>query len=265
MLHDVTPLILTWNEEANLERSLARLSWANQVVIVDSFSTDRTEEIAKRHPNVRWIQRAFDNHTDQWNHGVDAIKTPWVLAMDADYVLDEGFEDELAATNAPRTVNAYFARFRYLIHGRSLSASLYPPRAVLFRKSGCRYIQDGHTQTLNISGETGWLNSLIAHDDRKPLSRWFSSQAKYAALEAEKLLSIPVGTLRIQDRLRRTGWAAIPATFLYTLLAKRTLLDGWPGWYYTLQRTLAEVMLALEILERRLAPARKPGASNPES
>jgi hypothetical protein len=125
-------------------------------------------------------------------------------------------------------------------------------RAVVFRKDRCRYIPDGHTQLLKISGPVLNLRSLINHDDRKPLSRWFASQAKYAALEAQKLLAAPRASLRIQDRLRLTGWAAIPASLVYTLLVKRVILDGWRGWYYSLQRILAEIMLALEILERRI-------------
>jgi hypothetical protein len=97
------------------------------------------------------------------------------------------------------------------------------------------------------------LRSTIDHDDRKPLSRWIASQDKYALLEAEKLLAADPASLRVQDRLRHTGWAAVPATLIYTLLVKGTLLDGWRGWFYTMQRVLAEMMLALRLLEKRMA------------
>jgi glycosyltransferase involved in cell wall biosynthesis len=247
----ITPLVLTYNEEPNLRRCLGRLAWANEVVVVDSGSTDATVAIAAEFPNVRVIVRPFDDHTSQWNFGLDATNTNWVLTLDCDYVLGEGFEQELTALPAEPASDAFFASFRYLIHGKALRACLYPPRAVLFRKDRCRYVPDGHTQLLRISGPILNLRSFIDHDDRKPLGRWFASQAKYAALEAEKLLTASRESLRLQDRLRLTGWAAIPASLVYTLLVKRTLLDGWRGWYYALQRTLAEIMLALEILERR--------------
>lgn len=249
-LKDITPLVLTWNEAPNLERTLARLSWAAEVVVLDSGSTDATREIAGRFVNVRFETRPFDDHTRQWNHGVDLVRTPWVLSLDADYVLGAGFEQELAALSA--TADAYQACFRYLIGGRALRASLYPPRAVLFQKSRCRYVQDGHTQLLEVKGEPGLLLSPIDHDDRKPLSRWIASQDKYALLEADKLLAADPAALRLQDRLRRSGWAAVPATLVYTLLVKGTLLDGWRGWYYTLQRVLAEILLALRLLEKRI-------------
>lgn len=248
-LEDITALILTWNEEPNLPRVLARLGWAREIVVVDSGSTDATCDIARTHANARLLSRPFDDHTSQWNFGVDAVTTPWVLALDADYVLGPDFDNELAALDDQS--DAYEAGFRYLIFGRALRGSLYPPRAVLFRKDRCRYVQDGHTQLLHVTDGTGRLSTLIDHDDRKPLTRWLSSQDKYALLEAEKLLRADRAALRLQDRLRLTGWAAVPAVVIYTLLVRGVILDGWRGWYYTLQRMLAEMLLALRLLEKR--------------
>ena len=249
-LDDITPLILTWNEAPNLERTLARLGWAREVVIVDSGSTDETRAIAARHPAARVLERAFDDHTRQWNFGLDAVTTPWVLALDADYVLGEGFEAEVAARE--EAVDAYEAAFRYCVFGRPLRGSLYPPRALLFRRECCRYVQDGHTQRLQVNGALGRLQTRVDHDDRKPLSRWLVAQDRYAVLEVDKLLVADPANLNLPDRLRRTGWAALPAVLVHTLLVKGVLLDGWRGGYYALQRLLAETLLALRLLERRL-------------
>jgi glycosyltransferase involved in cell wall biosynthesis len=249
-LDDITPLILTWNEAPNLGRTLARLAWAREVVIVDSGSTDGTQQIAARHPGARVLERAFDDHTSQWNFGLAAVTTPWVLALDADYVLGEGFETEVVVRDD--AVDAYEAAFRYCVFGRPLRGSLYPPRALLFRRDRCRYVQDGHTQRLQVSGALGRLQTRVDHDDRKPLSRWLSAQDKYAVLEVDKLLATDPATLGLPDRLRRTGWAALPAVLVHTLLVKGVLFDGWRGGYYALQRLLAEILLALRLLERRL-------------
>lgn len=248
----ITPLILTCNEEPNLRRCLERLRWATAVMIIDSDSTDATAQIAAEFPNVRFITRPFDDHTTQWNHGVDAVRTNWVLALDADYVLGAGFEDELAALSDAPPHDAYFAAFRYLIAGKPLRSCLYPARAVLFRKDRCRYQQDGHTQLLCISGSSGTLQTKIDHDDRKPLSRWLSSQDKYARLEAAKLLALRGGQLHLQDRIRRTMILGPLLVFVYTLVVRRALFDGWHGWYYAFQRTLAEIILSLRLLEQRL-------------
>ncbi|MGB2788468.1 MAG: glycosyltransferase, partial [Dokdonella sp.] len=70
MLDRITPLILTWNEEANIARTLAKLAWAREVVVVDSGSTDSTHAICESFPNVRLVARPFDNHATQWNYGL---------------------------------------------------------------------------------------------------------------------------------------------------------------------------------------------------
>ena len=83
MIQQVTPLILTFNEAPNIARTLDRLSWAGDVVVVDSFSTDETGAILARFPNVRVFQRAFDTHAQQWNFalGETGIATPWIVAL----------------------------------------------------------------------------------------------------------------------------------------------------------------------------------------
>jgi glycosyltransferase involved in cell wall biosynthesis len=249
-LEDITPLVLTYNEAPNLSRTLSRLTWASEVVVLDSGSTDATREIAESFPNVRFEVRAFDDHTAQWNFGVDACLTEWVLALDADYVLGMDFEEELRLLDG--SLDAYDASFRYLVFGQALRGSLYPRRAVLFARGRCRYVQDGHTQLLHVPGLVGHLKAKIDHDDRKSLTRWLSSQDKYALLEAEKLAgATDPSLLRLQDRLRLTCWAAVPASLIFTLLIKGTIWDGWRGWHYAIQRVLAEMLLALRLIERR--------------
>lgn len=252
MIGDVTPLILTFNEAPNLRRTLERLNWANEVIIVDSFSTDETESVARSCANVTFLQRRFDNHTAQWNFGLDQVETDWVLSLDADYVVTDELLNEIRGLRPATDVSAYFAKFWYCIFGRRLRGSLYPPRAVLFRKSKCHYVQKGHTQDLTIEGGSQWLRSRLLHDDRKPLARWLASQQAYARLEAEKLLEQADPPRSWADRLRRWVWPAAPAAFLYTLFVKRCILDGWPGWYYALQRTYFELLLSLELLDRRM-------------
>ena len=251
-LADITPLILTYNEELNLGRCLARLAWAREVMVVDSLSTDGTKEIATGFPNVRFLERKFDNHTAQWNFGLDQVKTDWVLSLDADYILSDGFEQELATLEPSAELAAYAASFRYCINGRPLRGTLYPTRLALFRRAKCRYVQDGHTQLLRADGPTAALRTRILHDDRKPLSHWVWSQDRYAKLEAEKLSRTPSAELGLNDRIRATIVLGPPVVFLYTLLVSGVILDGWPGWYYAFQRALAETLLSLRLIEARL-------------
>jgi hypothetical protein len=141
--------------------------------------------------------------------------------------------------------------FRYCVFGRGLRSTLYPPRVVLYRRSKANYQDDGHGHKVNVDGVVKNLAVVIDHDDRKPLTRWFQSQIKYAVLEADKLAEeTAVG---LPDRLRQMIWPAAPAAFIYTLFVKRIIFDGWAGWFYVIQRTLAELLLSLVLLERRLS------------
>lgn len=253
LLDQITVLILTYNEEANIQRSLDQVKWAKRIVVVDSGSTDSTLDIVRNYPQVEVMTRKFDNHCAQWNFGIAVCgdSTRWILALDADYVLDNAFTEELSGLDPPSDISGYFADFRYLVRGKALSASLYPPSIVLYRRAVAHYSQFGHTQRLIVSGKVGRLVTKISHDDRKSLARWFTSQQKYAALEAAYLMA-PRTVLRTTDRIRRWGWLAPILVFFYSLIVKKCAFDGWSGWLYVLQRTLAEVMIAIEIVDRRL-------------
>lgn len=253
MLSEITPIVLTYNEEPNLARTLAALRWAREVVIVDSGSSDRTLEIARSFPNVRTVTRAFDSHARQWNFAIEASgrDARWLLALDADYVLSDALVAELARLAPAVGVSAYRARFRYAIDGSLLRGTLYPPVSVLFRKERARYVQDGHTQRLVIEhGSVEMLAAPIVHDDRKSLARWLASQERYAAAEAQKIAAGSWRSLRWPDRVRKVPFAAAPLVLAQCLLLKGGLLDGRAGAKYAAQRTLAELLITLKLLER---------------
>lgn len=254
----ITALILTYNEAPNIERTISALSNIDEILIVDSGSTDATLEIAKRiRPDTRIVQRDFDTHTQQWNFGLDQVRTPWILSLDADYELSSALAREIADLAPPESIGGYQAAFQYRIQGHPLRASVYPPRTVLFRKDKARYRDDGHTQILETHEKVLPLKGVIFHDDRKPFSRWFRSQQHYATLEARHLLAMPVEQLRPQDRLRRKIFFAAPAIFVYLLFGKRLILDGWPGWLYVFQRTIAEILLSTKLITEKASLHRK--------
>jgi glycosyltransferase involved in cell wall biosynthesis len=249
----ITPLILTYNEEANIDRTLGRLTWAERVVVVDSYSTDATIDIATSYDNVDLVQREFDHFADQCNYGLEQIDTEWVLSLDADYVCSEALIDEMRALPAIPAADGFSVEFVYYVFGKPLRGTLYPPRTVLYRRENAQYYRDGHGHRVRVDGTVGELDAPIYHDDRKSLERWLDNQRGYARLEAEKLTS--ADTLDLPDRLRKTDvWGPLLVP-LYCLFAKGLILDGWPGWYYALQRTYAELIIALTHLDAHLREA----------
>ena len=249
-MQDLTALILTWNERENIARTLGALAWVPKILIVDSFSSDETCEVARRFPGVEIVQRPFDSHTEQWNFGLSQVKTTWVLTLDADYEVSPPLAEEIQRLNFNNQI-AYSASFMMRVFGRPIQRGIYPPRTVLFPRNSGRYVDDGHTQLLRCEAPISQLEHKIFHDDRKPLSRWIRSQDSYAILEARHLISMPDERLNRQDRLRKKMFFAAPVIFLYLLIGRGLIFDGWPGWYYVLQRTIAEMLLSLRLLTER--------------
>ena len=261
MLSKITPLILTFNEAPNIERTLSRLKWAEEILVIDSFSTDETCDLVRKLPQTRTLQREFDSFARQCNFGLQHIRTEWVLSLDADYLLSEACVAEVTELNPSQHVAAYRAAFKYCISGRPLRASLYPPRVVLYRRERAHYRDEGHAHRVQVEGAILPLRSVIYHDDRKPLARWLGEQDRYARIEAEHLLKeerseMADGRWKMSDRVRKKIVLAPCLVFFYTLLCKGLIFDGWPGWFYVFQRTYAELLLSLRLLEKRLGVRR---------
>ena len=250
----VTGLLLTWNETANISRTLAALQWLSDILVIDSGSTDGTLEVLAAHPNVRVVHREFDSFAGQCNFGLDRISSEWVLSLDADYgvppelahsmrsLLERADRDHLAGFSLP---------FRYCIDGRPLRGSLLPPRTCLYRTLSGRYRDEGHGHRVVIQGEVAPLALPLLHDDRKPLERWLASQQKYLRIEAANLLGTPSRRLSWVDRLRKHTPLSPLAALTFCLLLRGGLLDGRTGLLYALQRTYAELLLVLMLHEER--------------
>jgi glycosyltransferase involved in cell wall biosynthesis len=252
MLDQITPLILTYNEAPNIARTLSELSWARRIVVIDSLSDDGTLEILKNHPQVEVFQRKFETHAKQWNFGLKQVETEWVLSLDADYRLSLELITEIKALPLESGISHYFVPFKYCVFGMPLKGTILPPRAILFKKLTATYIDDGHTQLLQAEGKSQLLKGYIYHDDRKPLSRWLWAQDRYMLIEAKKLNETPIAELSWGDKIRKQKIFAPLIIFIYCLILKQGILDGWRGWYYAFQRMFAETLLSIRLIEREI-------------
>lgn len=251
MLDEITPLVLTFNEAPNIGRTLEKLRWAKRIVVVDSGSTDETPEIVRRFPQAEMIPHAFKSFAGQCNFGLSQTDTNWVLSLDADYELSDELINEIDGLR-DTNVNGYRASFIYRVYGQPLRGTLYPQRTILYRRRSAKYEDFGHGHRVLVQGEIRQLCGVVYHDDRKALSHWLRSQREYAALEADYILLARRENLSLADRIRSAAWIAPWLVPMYVLFAKGCILDGWAGWYYALQRLLAETLLALELIDRRL-------------
>jgi glycosyltransferase involved in cell wall biosynthesis len=251
MLDHITPVLLTHNEEQNIGRTLSRLGWAKDIVVVDSGSTDGTLTILAAHPNVRVFNRRFDTHANQWRYAVEEtqIGTDWILRLDADYQVSDALVSELAQLDANAPVGAYRVRFDYAIFSTRLVSSLYPANTILMRKGNCYVWDKGHTEAWAVKGTIAMLGGRILHDDWKPTGQWVIGQSRYMELEFDWLRMGRGGLVRWL-RLRPPLMPIV--AFIYCLFAKGLIVSGRAGIFYALQRMVAEAILSLMVLEAKL-------------
>jgi len=254
--HSITPVLLTFNESPNIRRTLAQLAWAEDIVVVDSGSTDDTLSVLNSHPRVRVFHRAFDTHHAQWCFAMHEtrIGTPWALRLDADYQVTDDLIAEMANLAVPDTVAAYEAAFDYAVFGRRLTGSLYPPKPILLRMGRFSISDEGHTEGWVVNGPVAKLKARLIHDDWKSMRDWAMAQARYMTRERQKLDSRQVG---VRDWLRMHPPLMPLTVFFYCLFGKGLLFNGKAGMLYTLQRTIAEGILSLYILEKQLSAPEK--------
>jgi len=245
---EITPVVLTRDEEVNIGRTLGQLHWAREVIVVDSESTDRTREIAASFPNVRIVVRRFDDFAGQWKYAISFVTTAWLLALDADYFVTDTLAAELDTLTPPPEVDGYEASFRYAVHGRPRRGALYPPHAVLARRGVATFAMDGHAYRIGVAGRVERLRQPIIHDDRKDLRRFIARQKKYMHDEAAKLRAMPWRAAGGAGKIRKLRVVAPFAVALHTLFVKGAILDGRAGWRYALERVLAEAILSWELL-----------------
>lgn len=249
-LGSITPVILTFNEENNIRRTLDCLRVFKRVIVIDSISDDSTLNIVSEYPNALVFRRAFDSHSSQWNYGLEQVETPWVLSLDADYQITEEFINEIKRIQTQDSCVGYKQRFKYVLDQKVLVGCLYPPRVCLFRKNSATFYQDGHTQRLKAQGRILDMKSPILHDDHKSLRRWLDNQIRYSEHEVFCLLKKKSNQLRPIDRLRKTFFLMPVLTVPYCLFVKGVILNGVAGWRYVLERTLAEIIISLMLIER---------------
>ena len=248
----ISVVILTLNEELNLPRCLQAISWCDDVLIVDSFSSDATLRIAAEH-GIRVVQRAFDNFAAQRNFAVEhcELKHEWVFHLDADEVMTPDLSAEILRCIGSTNKDAYRVSSKLMFQGKFLChAGLFPWYQIrLGRRGKLLFRQVGHGQREQMpSNAIGTLkNSLLHFPFEKGLEDWIEKHNRYAAAEAWQNVygyaydDVPIRDLfsTTTDRRRRAAkkiFRRLPfrATirFIYMYLFRGGILDGKAGFTY---------------------------------
>jgi len=255
MLDRVTPVILTYNESANIARTLNSVRWAESVVVLDSGSQDETKQIASGYQNVRWFERTFDTHQAQWEHAVrnTGINSEYVLALDADMEVPEAFVQELRDSFLPGEFAGGDVPFIYSYYGRPLAGSLYPNQIRVFRANAVTITQVDHTQHFAVAGPVYKFRNRLIHDDRKPLERWVAAQLSYQVLNDDAVMGNGGDNSKggFKYSLRRAGIMP-PLVGLIAYLRSGGPFGGAASARYAYERMVCEGLLAIRLMNGRM-------------
>ncbi|HYE46135.1 MAG TPA: glycosyltransferase family 2 protein [Caulobacter sp.] len=271
----VSILILTYNEAANLPACLAALSWCDDILVIDSGSTDDSVAIAKAH-GARILTRPFDDFAGQRNFGLEhgAFRHDWILHLDADEIVTDQFLAALEALQPADGIDAYRVPFKTMFFGRWLrNAGMWPAYQVrLGHAQRLRFVQVGHGQREDLPPERvgNFPEALLHYSFSHGLRRWLDKHVRYAADEAAVIVAARAEGAREQARLssadpteRRRAAKALAgrlplflrpvARFVYIYFVRRGFLDGRAGFVYAFMLSVYEAMMAILAYEQSRA------------
>ena len=275
----VSAIILTYNEELNIANCLESLKdLIQEIYIIDSFSNDKTLEIAKRYTD-KIYQHSFETHAKQWNWGFRNISysCEWVMALDADQIIPEGLKSELRSlfNNPPADINGYYIKRRQFFRGKWIIFGGYYPKYLL-KLFKLEYAKCDEKELVDhrfyIQGKIGKLKNYIIEDNKNEddIVFWLEKHIRFIKLKSRELIeyrkirgqwlikpsfwgSYDQRTLWLKDTYYRMPLYVRP--FVYFILRYFILLgflDGFRGFlFHFLQAFWYRLILDVKIDELR--------------
>ena len=234
----ISAVIIAKNEADNLQLSLPRLSWCDEIIVIDDNSTDPTADIAQSF-GAKVYQRTFDGFGTQKRYGVSMAKNDWILNIDADEVLSDELINELKNLNSDNSCHAYNIPIRHVFLGKIFmhgKESAYQ-HLRLFNKNFGNFDEATVHEKVKVSGSVLSLKNVILHHSYKNLSHYFTKFNHYTDTGAKKL----------KDKGKRRSLIAcvlgFPVYFIKHYFIYGNYLNGWQGfvwsylnaWYHTVK------------------------------
>ncbi|WPO82403.1 glycosyltransferase family 2 protein [Chryseobacterium sp. JJR-5R] len=250
---DVSALIITYNEEKNIQEVLECFDFCSEIIVVDSFSTDKTIEIAENFPNTKIIQNTFEDFTMQRNIALDAAKNDWVLFLDGDEritpVLRKEIIEELNKVKVEQKDAYYFYRKFYFgkkpVH---YSGTQTDKNIRLFRKSKARYAEGKKVhETLEINGSIGHLKNKLLHFSVSDYQSYKEKMIHYGILKGQEMAA------KGKKFSLLTQYAKTAFKFFKAYILRLGILDGKEGYQLSYLQSLS-VFETYESLKKEQKP-----------
>ncbi|PQJ77698.1 glycosyltransferase family 2 protein [Polaribacter porphyrae] len=245
----ISSIIPTLNEEIHIEAAIKSVDFADEIIVIDSHSTDKTIELAEKH-NVKIIKRKFDDFSSQKNFAITQAKNPWIYILDADERVTPDVKKEiLEAVQNPKEFVGFYVRRSFFFAGKRIKYSGWQRDKVvrLFLKDKCKYQGIVH-ETIKTDGELGFFKGKIDHFGYKNYNHFISKIHQYGELKAKEL----------HARGKKVNLFHIIIKPTYRIFShfilKRGFLDGYTGLILSITQGYAVLTryIKLWILNRGL-------------
>ncbi|WP_238325940.1 glycosyltransferase family 2 protein [Bryobacter aggregatus] len=221
----ISAAIITFNEERNIGRAIESLRCCDEILVIDSGSSDRTVELAKIH-GATVIETFWRGYAAQKNFAAESCQHDWVLSIDADEALSESLEGEIwqLKKNGPSFDGYTMPRLAQYLGRWILHSGWYPDRKVrLFHRSKAKWVGEYVHESVVVEGRVGHLETNLLHYTCSSLSEHLKSMDRYTTLAAEQIVAT-------RKPIRWRNMAIDPAwTFFKSYFIQRGFLDGAEG------------------------------------
>lgn len=247
-------VIPTYNEEDNIAALLRQLTWVDEIIVVDSFSTDQTARIAKAFP-ICFLQRIYQSPADQKNWAIQQTKHQWVLILDADERLTAELEKEIKEI-IQQEISEYVGytiyRQNYFMGKAIKYCGLQRDRVIrLIQKDWCVYNDNQVHEKIESTGKIGTLNHKLEHYTYKNLQHFLAKNERYGIWSGQDYFdSVPNVTLFHL-------WIKPLWRFLNQYIFKKGFLDGQAGFIFCVIMAWGVFLRYVTIKEMRQNASKK--------
>ncbi|MDG3583605.1 glycosyltransferase family 2 protein [Galbibacter pacificus] len=223
----LSAVIITYNEINYIKDCVESVLFADEIIVVDSFSTDGTWEYLRQHEKVTSVQHPFENFTKQKSYALSLANNDWIYFFDADERVTPKLQKEIIETiNSPKTCDAYWNYRTFMFKNKRLYFSGWQTDKVyrLFKKSKCEFTNERIVhETLKVNGTEGKLKHKLLHFSYKDYHDYKGKMIKYGQLKAkEAFLKGKKWTFLLQ--YLRPAWK-----FFNHYIIRLGILDGKKG------------------------------------
>lgn len=222
-MSQLSVIIITKNEAENIERCLQSVCWANEIIVVDSGSTDDTQSICERY-GVKFYSDDWQGYGIQKNRALNKANGDWVLSLDADEYLSDGLQTEIQQAIKSPQFDGYQLLMRLVFNDRIIKHAVGLNKHLrLFRRDKAQFTNDEVHEVVNLDGRIGQLQSVIYHRSFANVERLLEKMNHYSTISAD---------MKHKSGKKGNAWRATFGAlwiFFRLYVLNRGFLDGKEG------------------------------------